>query len=111
MWLSNESINKLLQLDNEAPSKEELQESFKSQIESGAIRECPVCVAEKMNLIIVHGVEIDLCPKCNGLFFDEGELVKVLPSASQMNNGPGVGGYVAAEGLFWLLSAILGGIR
>jgi len=92
VWLNNDSLNKLLHLDHGAPSKEELQASFESQNTSDAARQCPVCVNVTMNLIIINNVEIDRCPKCGGLFFDDGELVKVLPNISQENKEFNIGG-------------------
>src|SRR4051812_38544581 len=42
---------------------------------------CPVC-----SVVLVmaerHGVEIDYCPKCRGIWLDRGELDKVLERAS-----------------------------
>lgn len=42
---------------------------------------CPRCEAE---LTITHrqGVEIDLCPKCRGVWLDRGELDKITARAS-----------------------------
>lgn len=39
---------------------------------------CPVCQPPvKMNLYEVHGVEIESCPKCRGIFLDNDELRKL----------------------------------
>jgi Zn-finger nucleic acid-binding protein len=38
---------------------------------------CPVC---KVDLVMAdrHGVEIDYCPKCRGVWLDRGELDKIV---------------------------------
>lgn len=35
---------------------------------------CPVCKTKKLEQAILSGVEIDYCPKCYGLWFEEDEL-------------------------------------
>ncbi len=41
---------------------------------------CPICDVE---LLIAerHGVEIDYCPKCRGIWLDRGELDKIIERA------------------------------
>lgn len=109
MWINSESFGRLLNLDPQAPSKHELQKSFELQHDNGSKRQCPSCSGESLNQIHVHSVELDLCPKCSGLFFDEGEIKNILPSASKPSNELGAGDYVATEGLFWVLMGVLSG--
>lgn len=35
---------------------------------------CPVCKTRKMEKVLFSGVEIDYCPRCYGLWFEEDEL-------------------------------------
>lgn len=37
-------------------------------------RSCPVCPSQPLNAVQASDVEVDLCPRCHGLFFDRGEL-------------------------------------
>ncbi len=39
--------------------------------------QCPVC---KVDLLLAerHGIEIDYCPKCRGIWLDRGELDKII---------------------------------
>ncbi len=37
---------------------------------------CPACGAD-MRTAVIGGVEIDICPQCSGIWFDEGELGKL----------------------------------
>jgi len=38
---------------------------------------CPVCSVE-LKMSERHGVEIDYCPKCRGVWLDRGELDKII---------------------------------
>ena len=39
---------------------------------------CPKCQRSKLTTFIRSGVEIDQCPTCFGLFFDHGELQRLI---------------------------------
>ncbi len=39
---------------------------------------CPLCVDETLVMSERHGVEIDHCPRCRGIWLDRGELDKML---------------------------------
>ena len=38
---------------------------------------CPVC-DEKLREVQKHGVAVDICPDCKGVWLDRGELEKIL---------------------------------
>uniref|UniRef100_A0A7V2ZMM7 Transcription factor zinc-finger domain-containing protein n=1 Tax=Ignavibacterium album TaxID=591197 RepID=A0A7V2ZMM7_9BACT len=46
---------------------------------------CPIC---KVDLLISdkHGIEIDYCPKCRGIWLDRGELDKIIERANEYEN-------------------------
>lgn len=46
---------------------------------------CPVCDA-KLRAVDKHGVEVDICPDCKGVWLDRGELEKLIEMAA--NDGP-----------------------
>jgi Zn-finger nucleic acid-binding protein len=46
---------------------------------------CPVCDA-KLREVEKHGVEVDICPDCKGIWLDRGELDKILQMTR--NGGP-----------------------
>jgi Zn-finger nucleic acid-binding protein len=48
---------------------------------------CPVCEVD-LNLAERHGIEIDYCPKCRGVWLDRGELDKIIERADR-EYGPG----------------------
>jgi Zn-finger nucleic acid-binding protein len=39
---------------------------------------CPKCEQARLQQVKKRGVELDVCPKCSGIYLDEGELDKVL---------------------------------
>ncbi len=39
---------------------------------------CPKCQERELQIVFKANVELDMCPACGGLFFDKGELEKVL---------------------------------
>jgi len=41
------------------------------------MKRCPVCGIEMFETI-KYGVEIDICPKCRGVWLDRGELEKIV---------------------------------
>lgn len=51
---------------------------------------CPVCGATLL-MSERHGVEIDYCPECRGIWLDRGELDKIIERAAEesgMGNTP-----------------------
>ncbi len=44
---------------------------------------CPNCDDQKLDERHSHGIEIDVCPKCGGVWLDRGELEKLAGSSSQ----------------------------
>ncbi len=53
---------------------------------------CPVC--QDVTLVIAdrHGIEIDYCPQCRGVWLDRGELDKLIErTAAQTGHGPVTG--------------------
>lgn len=41
---------------------------------------CPKCKIAEMGPATFEGVEIDRCPRCEGIFFDKGELEHMMQS-------------------------------
>ena len=68
--------------------------------------QCPVC-DERMREVEKHGVTVDLCPSCKGVWLDRGELEKLVQSDG--DPGPSHGGQRPARSRS-LLSDLLGGL-
>ena len=46
--------------------------------------QCPACTGERLAMTERHGIEIDYCPKCRGVWLDRGELDKLIERGSQV---------------------------
>ena len=78
IWISGKEINKILRNETEVESFEgvsEFLEGEKEQLKNGS---CPECSGQHLNVRIVKGVELDICGKCNGVFFDKNELSNIF---------------------------------
>ncbi len=47
---------------------------------------CPVCKDVNLLMAEKHGVEIDYCPECRGIWLDRGELDKIIERASKYDD-------------------------
>ena len=45
---------------------------------------CPVCDTE-MKPVSTHGIEVDFCPNCKGVWFDSKEMEKLSDSIEEFN--------------------------
>lgn len=43
--------------------------------------QCPVCATQTLQMAERHGIEIDYCPGCRGVWLDRGELDKIIERA------------------------------
>ncbi len=43
---------------------------------------CPVCKDPALVMAERHGIEIDYCPQCRGVWLDRGELDKIVEQAA-----------------------------
>lgn len=48
---------------------------------------CPVCKDVTLLMTEKHGVEIDYCPECRGIWLDRGELDKIVDRARGAQEG------------------------
>lgn len=51
--------------------------------------DCPVCKNTKLVMSERHGIEIDYCPDCRGVWLDRGELDKIIDKSAQSSPSPG----------------------
>jgi len=49
---------------------------------------CPVCADTDLLMTERHGVEIDYCPGCRGVWLDRGELDRILERSNEMSAAP-----------------------
>jgi Zn-finger nucleic acid-binding protein len=43
---------------------------------------CPACPTQALRVTDRHGIEIDYCPQCRGVWLDRGELDKLIERAT-----------------------------
>lgn len=53
--------------------KREKEKQFKGELQAAATMTCPRCGAE-LRERVEHGVRVDECPSCGGLWLDKGEF-------------------------------------
>ena len=39
---------------------------------------CPLCIDQILEITLRHGIELDICPKCRGIWLDRGEIDRLL---------------------------------
>ena len=82
VWLDGGELEMLEH--HEHKTVKELRIEARKEIDSekkrlvSASRMCPRCQSEALHEKIVAGVELDVCSSCGGMYFDWGELAKVL---------------------------------
>jgi Zn-finger nucleic acid-binding protein len=108
-WIKLNSLKEILEKEKSALSVVDIKRAFQSHYDGNANRLCPECEKQKLFQVIVHGIELDHCPECNGLFFDEGELKRLLPESENTSHDIGVGANLASEGLVWMIYLFLTG--
>lgn len=46
-----------------------------------AVMQCPTCSSAKLDARHSHGIEVDVCSSCGGVWLDRGELDKIVTQA------------------------------
>ena len=110
VWVPGESLKQLLRMEPKAPSIGSLLGARSDETQEASDIACPECNDTTLTKIVSFGVELDYCPSCNGVYFDEGELKSVLPTVHKQPFEPGIGTYLASESVFLVIaSALFGG--
>lgn len=39
---------------------------------------CPLCIDQTLAITHRHGIELDICPKCRGIWLDRGEIDRLI---------------------------------
>lgn len=71
-------------------------------------RGCPVCKDIELSAKLVKGIEIDICRKCRGVYFDRDELQQLVPKCVDLNTQMGAGQGIS-EGILFILYMIFQG--
>ena len=79
-WIGGASLHALLARNSDSSSIEEILDSILDIDYRDSQRMCPACEDRSLKVVDIEGTELDFCSSCKGLFFDPGELERVLPT-------------------------------
>lgn len=71
IWLSRETLRSL---SEHLARPEVLAPPVAGRAVIAGTRPCPVCSPEPLAKLTTHGIEVDVCPNCQGVWLDAGEL-------------------------------------
>lgn len=49
---------------------------------------CPLCLDTVLDVTYHAGIELDICPKCRGVWLDRGELNRIVDEMDARSGGP-----------------------
>ena len=107
IWLDREQLVRMVRnpTGTVVPSKP----TAPVRLPASGARACPDCAGSVLTARIVDGVEIDVCPRCHGIWLDSGELDLIVAryrrkqrSAAVANNGSDILADIATDpGFLW----------
>lgn len=59
---------------------------------------CPLCIDQTLDVTWRNGIELDICPKCRGIWLDRGEIDRLLAEESSPTPPPPSGPPASAIG-------------
>lgn len=107
IWVTAKALDILLKMEASDFTSAKIVRSATS-VQSNK-RVCASCDNQKLNIVNTHGIELDACIKCYGIFFDRDEIKKIFPNTHESEQIIGVGKAVATEGAFWAILAFISG--
>jgi len=100
-WISGRSLHAMLAKSNDSASIEQILNSILDLDYRQSRRQCPACAGRYLKVVVIEATELDFCSSCKGVFFDPGELERVLPTVASQGGKPGTSGKRASQGGFW----------
>ena len=79
-WIGGRSLHAMLAKQNDTASIEQVFDSILDLDFRDSGRQCPHCAPRHLKVVVIEHTELDFCSRCKGLFFDAGELDRVLPA-------------------------------
>ena len=79
-WIGGRSLHGMLASNNDSSSIEQVLDSILDLDFRESKRQCPRCRPRHLKVVVIEDTELDFCSRCKGLFFDPGELDRVLPA-------------------------------
>ena len=87
VWISGKALEILFRMEGKSTSMLTLK-SLAGRSSEVSHRICPTCETSSLSASIVGDVEIDICAKCAGTYFDKSELEKVIPKTHASEQYP-----------------------
>lgn len=78
-WIGGRSLHTMLAQSNDSIGIERILDSILDLDFRKSQRLCPRCTGRHLKVVMIENTELDFCSTCKGLFFDPGELERVLP--------------------------------
>jgi Zn-finger nucleic acid-binding protein len=91
----------MLEKSNDSEGIEQILDSILNLDYRESRRQCPVCAGRYLKVVFIEATELDFCSSCKGIFFDPGELERVLPTVASQGSKPGRSKQSAGQGGFW----------
>jgi len=93
-WIGGRSLHAMLARSGDSVKVEQIIDSILDLDFRESRRRCPSCKGRHLKVVDIENTELDFCSNCKGLFFDPGELERVLPSvSSQAEKSSSQGGF------------------
>jgi len=108
-WLPKDSLNSLYEQSSSTKSETQISELVQESRNTRDSIKCPSCSGTSLSIIVIHGIELDVCGSCTGVFFDMGELESLRGKLKTNDKEYGVADHLAGEGLAWLILALFSG--
>ena len=100
-WIGGRSLHAMLAQHNDTASIEQVLDSILDLEFRESRRQCPRCAPRHLKAVVIENTELDFCSRCKGLYFDPGELDRVLPAIVDGTAGFGRRGRQDRERGFW----------
>jgi Zn-finger nucleic acid-binding protein len=100
-WISGRSLHAMLAKSSDSASIEQILNSILNLDYQQSRRQCPACAGRYLKVVVIETTELDFCSSCKGLFFDPGELERVLPTVVSQGGKPARSGQDESQRGFW----------
>lgn len=100
-WISGRSLHAMLARSNNSASIEQILDSILDLDFRESHRQCPSCAGRYLKVVVIEATELDFCSSCKGVFFDPGELERVLPGVASQGGKSEKYEHSADQGGFW----------
>ena len=106
IWIPQKTISILMKMEQSDVSLKDIHS--KLQASDVSDRACPKCIDQKLKILTIKGIELDICQHCMGVFLDPGEIEKLLPkNYGSIKKEYNAKEHAVVEGVWGLLAILL----